>query len=78
MVCIRCIMVVKAQLTKLKISYISVELGLVILKNDISAIQHQRLLASLLSAGLELLDDKKSILIEKIISVVMVYVTTVI
>lgn len=71
MVCIRCIMLVKSVLTKLKIPYNSVELGLVKLKKNISDIQHQQLFVSLLASGLEIIDNKKSILIEKIKSVII-------
>jgi len=71
MVCIRCVMLVKSVLTKLKISYISVDLGLVKLKKDITDIQHKELHVTLLASGLEIIDNKKSILIEKIKNVII-------
>ena len=71
MVCIRCVMVVKAELTKLNLPYTSVELGQAEITGDISGVQRQQIGEALLSAGLELMDDKKSVLIEKIKSVII-------
>ena len=66
MVCIRCIMVVKAELTKQDIPYTSVELGQADIPGTISPAQQEHFKAGLLHSGLELMDDKKSVLIEKI------------
>jgi YesN/AraC family two-component response regulator len=66
MVCIRCKMVVKVELTKLGLRYDSVELGEAELPENITPDQHERFRAALLKSGLELLDDKKSVMIEKI------------
>lgn len=71
MVCIRCKMVVKEELTKLKIPFSSVELGEVEVMENISAEQHEQIKAALLKSGLELMDDKKSILIQKIKNVII-------
>jgi AraC-like DNA-binding protein len=71
MVCIRCKMVVKSELDKLGLLYKSVELGEVELPGDISADQKVLLKAALLSAGLELMDDRKSVLIQKIKNVIV-------
>src|SRR5688500_18098630 len=71
MVCIRCKMVVKAELTKLGLHYTTVELGEAEILENISAEQHDQFKAALLKSGLELLDDKKSVLIEKIKNVIV-------
>jgi YesN/AraC family two-component response regulator len=71
MVCIRCKMVVKAELTKLGFHYTSVELGEAEVFEDISAEQHEQIKKALLKSGLELMDDKKSILIQKIKNVII-------
>ena len=66
MVSLRCKMVVRDELGKLGIPFLSLELGMVDLEHPISAEQRQLLRQNLLVFGLELLDDKKSILIERI------------
>jgi copper chaperone CopZ len=66
MVCIRCKMVVKQQLKKLSLQYITVDLGEVEIMEDISNKQLTEFKIALQKYGLELLDDKRSILIEKI------------
>lgn len=66
MVCIRCKMVVKEELEKLGLQYITVDLGEVEISGYISALQHDQFKVALLKSGLELMDDKKSILIQKI------------
>ena len=71
MVCIRCKMVVKAELTKLGLHYTTVELGEAEILENISAEQHEQFKAALLKSGLELLDDKKSVLIQKIKNVIV-------
>ena len=71
MISLRCKMVVKAELNKLGIIYTTLELGVVELLEDISEVQRQQLKANLLLSGLEVMDDKKSILIEKIRQVVI-------
>ena len=71
MVSIRCKMVVKAELEKLGIKYSSVELGEVELPENISSEQLNTLDLALKKSGLELMDDKKSILIEKIKKVII-------
>jgi AraC-like DNA-binding protein len=64
-------MVVKAELEKLGLHYIVVELGEAEIMEDISAEQHDQFKVSLLKSGLELLDDKKSVLIQKIKNVIV-------
>lgn len=70
MVSLRCKMMVKDELAKLGIKAISIELGLVEILEDITKEQHEQLKANLLKSGLELLDDKRAILIEKIKNVI--------
>lgn len=71
MVCIRCKMVVKAELEKLGLHYIVVELGEAEIMESISVEQHDQFKDALLKSGLELLDDKKSVLIQKIKNVIV-------
>jgi YesN/AraC family two-component response regulator len=71
MVCIRCKMVVKAELEKLGLHYIVVELGEAEIMESISEEQHDQFKEALLKSGLELLDDKKSVLIQKIKNVIV-------
>jgi AraC-like DNA-binding protein len=59
-------MMVKEELKKLGIPYLLVDLGVVEILEEISEEQRNQLKENLLKSGLELLDDKKSILIEKI------------
>ncbi len=75
MVSIRCKMVVKSELTKLGLHFIVVDLGEVEVKENITAEQHEQLKIALSASGLELMEDKKAVLIEKIKGVIveMVY-----
>ena len=66
MVSLRCKIIVKAELDRLEIKYGNVELGEVEIKEPITKEQNKVLKASLIKVGLELMDDKKAILIEKI------------
>ena len=59
-------MVVKSELDKLGLHYTRVELGETEILEDISTEQIDSLKVGLKSTGLELMDDKKSILVEKI------------
>lgn len=65
MVSLRCKMAVKEELDKLKLKHTSIELGEVNLKKDITGDNREFLRKGLLKKGLELIDDKKSLLIEK-------------
>lgn len=71
MVSLRCKMMVKAELEKLGLKYVVVELGMVDILEDITNEQRNKLKENLLKSGLELLDDKRSILIEKIKAVIV-------
>ena len=66
MVCSRCIMVVKSKLQKLGLSPITVNLGEVEIKENISKQQKDTLAKHLQSLGFELIDNKKSKTIERI------------
>jgi AraC-like DNA-binding protein len=66
MVSNRCKIMVKEELKKLGLHFIVVDLGEVEVMEDITAEQRQQLKNALLQTGLELIEDKKSILIEKI------------
>ena len=71
MVSIRCKMVVTAELEKLGLQYLLVDFGEVEIVDSISADKREQLKNALLKSGLELMDDKKAILIEKIKSVII-------
>ncbi|MEQ8910313.1 MAG: AraC family transcriptional regulator [Vicingaceae bacterium] len=71
MVSLRCKLMVKEELKKLGLHYVIVDLGMVEILEDITEEQKIKLKANLLKSGLELLDDKKSILIEKIKTVII-------
>ena len=62
-------MMVEQELKKLGLHYTIIDLGMVELET-ITKKQHEQLKKNLLRSGLKLLDDKKSILIEKIINVI--------
>ena len=64
-------MVVKAELEKLGLHYIVVELGEAEIMESISEEQHDLFKEALLKSGLELLDNKKSVLIQKIKNVII-------
>jgi len=66
MVSLRCKMMVKEELLKLGLHYVVVDLGMIEILEDITLEQRLQLKQNLMKSGLELLDDKKSILIEKI------------
>jgi AraC-like DNA-binding protein len=66
MVSNRCKMAVKEELRKLGLHFIVVDLGEVEIMENISAAQREQIKTALHSTGLELMDDKKAILIEKI------------
>lgn len=59
-------MVVKEELRKLGLHFILVELGEVEIMEDISTTMQQQLKEALSHSGLELIDDKRAVLIEKI------------
>ena len=66
MVSTRCKIAVKEELKKLGLHFILVELGEVDIMEDLSSDQREHLKIALLNSGFELIDDRKSVLIEKI------------
>ena len=66
MVCSRCKMVVKSELEKLGLYPISVELGEVEINSAIDDKEKEAIKITLASFGFELLESKKSIVIEKV------------
>lgn len=71
MVSLRCRKLVQEELDNLGLEYITVILGMVILRKEITSEQRSLLKENLLCSGLDLLDDKKSILIERIKNVII-------
>ncbi|WP_206512870.1 helix-turn-helix domain-containing protein [Flagellimonas beolgyonensis] len=71
MVSLRCKMVVKEELKKLGLHYVNVDLGTIEILEDITDFQRDALRKNLKRYGLELLDDRKKIIIEKIKSIVI-------
>ena len=64
-------MAVKEELKKLGLHYIVVDLGEVELMENLSVEQREELKLALLNSGLELMDDKRAVLIEKIKNVII-------
>jgi len=64
-------MAVKEVLNKMKLHFILVDLGEVDIMEDISAEQLEIIKLELFTSGLELMDDKKAILIEKIKNIII-------
>ena len=71
MVCIRCQMVVKAELEKLGLQYAYVDIGEADILDPLLPQQLDQLDIALRKSGLLLMDDRKSILVERIIHVVI-------
>src|SRR3954470_5171965 len=70
MVSNRCKMAVKEELKKLGLHFLVVDLGEVEIMEDLSAEQRAELKSGLLNSGLELMDDKRAVLIERINNVI--------
>lgn len=64
-------MAVKEQLKKLGLHFIVVELGEVEIMENISTDVREQLKSALLSSGLALMDDRRSVLIERIKNVII-------
>lgn len=64
-------MMVKEELKKMGIWYVTVDLGVIEILEDITPEQLQQLRINLQKSGLELLDDKRSILVESIKNVII-------
>jgi len=71
MVSLRCKMLVKEELKNLGLKCLQVDLGTVEIKENLSPEKRELLKNTLLKSGLELLEDSKSILIEKIKSLIV-------
>lgn len=71
MVSLRCKLLVKAELEKLKLAYHTIDLGEVILQKPITSSQKNELSKALHKSGLEIMDDKNTILIEKIKNIIV-------
>ena len=71
MVSTRCKLTLVDALTSIGIPFTRVELGLADISGEISLIQRNQIRTALLSSGLELIDDVKSVLIERIKKVII-------
>lgn len=71
MVCIRCQMVVKSELEKLGMEYVYVKIGEANIIGNLQPEKMDQLNVALKKSGLLLMDDKKSILVEKIKSAII-------
>ena len=67
----RCKMLVKEELKKLGLHFIIVDMGVVDIMENITTDQREEIRNILHKSGLELMDDKKAILIEKIKNVII-------
>jgi YesN/AraC family two-component response regulator len=70
MVSLRCKMVVHEELLKLGLHEISIDLGKIVIQEEITKIQREEFRNAILLFGLELLDDKREILMEQVKNVV--------
>jgi YesN/AraC family two-component response regulator len=66
MVCNRCKTIVKAELDKVGVDYVSVKLGEINTDKNISSLQRTQLYDALQKSGFELIDEHKNDLIEKL------------
>lgn len=71
MVCLRCKMLVKDELKRLGLNYVVVDFGTVKILEELTPNKFQTLKDNLAYFGLVLLDEKKSILIDKIKNVIV-------
>lgn len=71
MVSNRCKIIVQIELERLNIPYKNIELGYVDLKDPLPEVQWKKLNKALNETGLELMEDKKAIMIEKIKRVII-------
>jgi len=70
MLSFRCKMVVKSELDKLGLHYTRLDLGEVVIRENLDSTQRMQLKDALQKAGLELMDDRKAILIEKVKNII--------
>jgi len=71
MVSLRCKLIVMQELHKLGLKYVVLDLGMVEVLEDITEEQRVNLKRELFNSGLELMDDKRAILIERIKNVIV-------
>lgn len=71
MVCNRCIMVVQNELDKLGLNVKKIKLGEVVLDKEITSEEKNNVDKVLIPLGFELIDDKKSRIIEKIKNIII-------
>jgi AraC-like DNA-binding protein len=71
MVSNRCKLLVKEELKKLGLHFVLLDLGVVDVMEDLTEKQHDQFKTALQNSGLELMDDKKAMLIEKIKNVII-------
>jgi AraC-like DNA-binding protein len=71
MVSARCKMAVKAILKDMGLHFVVVDLGEIDIMEDITVEQRERMKTALMASGLELMEDKKAMLIEKIKNVII-------
>lgn len=71
MVCLRCKLVVRDELDRLGLAYNEVKLGEVTLKEPVEPALIEALKTALQKSGLQIIDDKKSQLVEKIKTLVL-------
>lgn len=66
MVSQRCKITVKEELKKLGLHFVIVDMGVIDIMENLTSEQRNQIKAGLLKSGLELMDDKKAVIIEKI------------
>lgn len=71
MVSIRCKMAVEAALTHIGLPFTRIELGWVEIPAEISIAQRNQIRSDLLQSGLEVIDDIKSILVERVKKIII-------
>lgn len=71
MVCNRCIMVVQNELEKLGLEFSNIKLGEVTLAKELTVTERTLLEQELVALGFEVIDDKKSRIIEKIKNIII-------
>jgi AraC-like DNA-binding protein len=67
----RCKLKVKEELNNLGLEYLSIDLGRVELIDELTPEMHKQLKEILFDSGLELMDDKKMILVERVKNVII-------
>jgi len=71
MVSVRCKMALKVELKKLGLHFIMADMGVVDIMENITTEQREQIRIGLFKSGLELIDDKKALLIERIKNVIV-------